>query len=263
MGDYTAPTESTLKNGPLEISLALSGGAVRGSFHLGFVQALQENGVQIKAISGTSAGALVGGALACGLTPKEILALVKSREFKNIFTFNWFRRSLLHIDHEAEVIRKLFPLANLQDTQIPFYACITDIENHEVLYAKEGNGRIHILASCALIPVFEPIEHNNKILGDGGILDLLPTTPLLQYGYPILGINLMPFKTPKTYNFFTLIGRVLQLLFTTTLYQDVKKCTWVIAPNALCDIKMFSLKALQDGYDLGYLEGLKWCKSQL
>ncbi len=252
----------TTTKSTLEISLALSGGAARGTFHLGFVQALQENSVDIKAISGTSAGALVGGALACGLSPHEILNLLKSHEFRNIFRFNWFRKSLFSIDCKAEVVYKLFPLANIKDTKIPFYACITDINNHEIIYANEGDAQTLILASCALIPIFEPILNENRLLADGGILNLMPTTPLLKYDYPILGINLMPYKTPLKYNFFTLIGRVLQLLFTTTLYQDIKKCTWYIAPKELNNIKMFSLNNLQQGFDLGYTQGLKWCDAQ-
>ncbi|OIP54614.1 MAG: hypothetical protein AUK54_05915 [Helicobacteraceae bacterium CG2_30_36_10] len=247
----------------LEISLALSGGAARGTFHLGFVEALQENGVQIKAISGTSAGALAGGALACGITPKEIMSILKSSEFRNIFKFNWFRKSLFSIDYKADVIFKLFPLGNLKDTKIPFYACVTDINNHEVIYANKGDGRTLILASCALIPVFEPIMDENRLLADGGILDLLPTTPLLQYNYPILGINLMPYKTPGEYNFFTLIARVLQLLFTARLSQNINNCQWYIAPQELSNVKMFSLNSLQKGFDLGYAKGLKWCEAQL
>lgn len=247
----------------LEISLALSGGAARGTFHLGFIQALQENGVQIKAISGTSAGSLVGGALACGLSPEEIMRIVKSQEFKKLFTFNWFRKSLFSIDYNSDVIHRLFPLADIKETKIPFYACVTDINNHEVIYADEGKGQTLILASCALIPLFEPLMYENRLLADGGFLDILPTTPLLKHEYPILGINLIPKKIPRKYNFFTLTGRVFQILFSTRLSQDIKRCAWYVSPKTLNSVKMFSLKNLQTGFDLGYAEGLQWCETQL
>lgn len=247
----------------LEISLALSGGVARGTFHLGFMQALQENGVQIKAISGTSAGSIAGGALACGISPKETLQIVKSKEFRKIFKFNWFRQSLFYIDSEADVVHKLFPFSDIKHTKIPFYTCVTDINNHEVIYANEGEARTLIVASCALIPVFKPLYYENKILADGGILDIMPTTPLLKYGYPILGINLIPSKTPNKYNFFTLIERLIQILFSTRLPQDIKNCEWYISPQELNGIKMFSFKKLQTGFDLGYAQGLKWCEAQL
>lgn len=258
MDNHRTPTKPAL-----EIALALSGGAARGTFHLGFVQALQENSVEIKAISGTSAGALVGGALACGISPKEVLEILKSQEFRDIFKFNWFRQSLFCIDNQADVISKLFPLANLNETRIPFYACVTDIKNHEIIYANEGDGQRLIIASCALIPIFKPVIDRDKLLADGGILNLMPTTPLLKYNYPILGINLMPYKTACEDNFFSLIRTVLQLLFSATLHQDIKKCKWYIAPKELSNIKMFSLNKLQSGFDLGYEKGLEWCASQL
>jgi len=258
MDHHRTPTKPAL-----EIALALSGGAARGTFHLGFIEALLENGVEIKAISGTSAGAVVGGALACGTSPREVLEILKSQEFRDIFKFNWLRKSLFCIDYKADVISKLFPLANLNETHIPFYACITDITNHEIIYANEGEGRTLILASCALIPIFKPIKDKDKLLGDGGILNLMPTTPLLKYNYPILGINLMPYKIARKDNFLSLIRTVLQLLFSSTLHQDIKKCKWYIARKELSDIKMFSLNKLQSGFDLGYEKGLEWCASQL
>jgi len=96
----------------LEVSLALSGGAARGSFHLGFIEALQENGVKIKAISGSSAGALVGSAISCGISPKDALEVFKSKEFKKIFKFTWFTKGLFKIDLSAKVLDKLFLFDN-------------------------------------------------------------------------------------------------------------------------------------------------------
>ena len=247
----------------LEIALALSGGAARGTFHLGFIHALQEHDVVIKAISGTSAGALIGGAIACGTSPKEILNILQSKEFKSIFKFNWFRESIFSIDGEADVVKKLFPLQDLKETKIPFYACITDIDSHETIHANRGDGKKLILSSCSLIPIFTPVEYEGKNLADGGILDLMPTSPLLKYNCPILGINLVPTSPPNRYTFFSSSRRGAELLLNTTLPKDIKKCNWYIAPNELRNIKLFSLLHLEIGFDLGYKHGLKWCTSQL
>ena len=247
----------------LAVSLALSGGAAKGSFHLGFVQAMQENGIEIKAISGSSAGALVGGSLACGMKPKEILDLFKSKEFRDIFRFNWFRKSLFYINLEARILEKIFPLRELQNTKIPFFACITDMRSHEVIYADKGEGTLLIAASCGLIPFFKPIYYEQKVLADGGIMNLMPTSPLLAYDYPILGINLMPVSLPVKHSFFGLTQWALQLLFSTNIDQDAPRCTWYISPKELGTIKMFSLHELQKGFDLGYEQGLQWCKNTI
>ncbi len=247
----------------LSISLALSGGGARGTFHLGFIQALQENNVEIKAISGTSAGALVGGTLACGLKPKEVLHILKSNEFKNLFKFNWFRKSIFKINYNSTIMDKLFTLDGLSKTKIPFYVCVTDIKSHESIYLSSGEGKTVIAASCSIVPVLEPIIYENKILADGGILDMMPTTPLTNYEYPILGINLMPDEMPEKQSFFSLTKRVWHLLLTTNLPQDIKRCRWYIAPLEITKIKIISFNNLQEGFDLGYEYGLRWCKTQL
>ena len=54
----------------MKINLVLSGGAARGAFHLGIIEALLENGVEIEAISGSSIGAIIGVSLAAGVSPK-------------------------------------------------------------------------------------------------------------------------------------------------------------------------------------------------
>ena len=247
----------------LEISLALSGGAARGSFHLGFVQALQEHSVQIKAISGCSAGSLVGGALACGMKPKEILEILQSKAFRGVFRFNWFRKSLFSINKKDKVLKNIFPIEKIEDTAIPFFACITDMSNHKVLYANKGDGINLIAASCGLIPFFEAIEYEDKVLADGGIMNLMPTSPLLAYDYPILGINLIPLNTPKYFNFITLIKWVIQLLLSTGLQKDIERCQWYVSPTELNHIKMFSLNKLQKGYELGYKSGVSWCNNNI
>ena len=243
------------------LSLALSAGGARGTFHLGFIQALQEYGVEIKAISGSSAGALVGGAIACGLKPKEILDILKSDEFKKLFKFNWFRKSVFAINTASAVRDKLFTVDDLSKTKIPFYVCVSNMESGENIYAEKGDGKALITASCSVVPLFEPFVYKEKILADGGVLDMMPTTPLLKYDYPILGINLMPNEMPKKHSFFSLTKRVWQLLLTTNIPHDKKRCKWYIEPMEVTKIKIFSLNNLQTGFDLGYEYGLKWCKS--
>jgi len=256
VNDYTS--DKTV----LSISLALSGGGARGTFHLGFIQALQEYGVEIKAISGSSAGALVGGAISCGLKPNEVLDILKSDEFKKIFKFNWFKKSVFAINLNSTIRDELFNVDDLSKTKIPFYVCVSDMESGENIYADKGDGKALITASCSVVPLFEPFVYNDKILADGGILDMMPTTPLLKYDYPILGINLMPNEMPIKYTFFSLTKRVWQLLLTTNIKRDIKRCKYYIAPMEVTKIKIFSLNNLQEGFDLGYEHGLRWCETQ-
>ena len=68
------------------VGLVLSGGGAKGITHIGIIQALEENGIPIDYISGTSIGAVVGGLYAMGYTPKEMLDLINSKEFKQCYS---------------------------------------------------------------------------------------------------------------------------------------------------------------------------------
>ena len=64
------------------VGLVLSGGGAKGLSHIGVIKALEENGIPIDYISGTSIGSIVGGLYAIGLSPDEMIALMKTREFR-------------------------------------------------------------------------------------------------------------------------------------------------------------------------------------
>ena len=64
------------------VGLVLSGGGAKGMAHIGVIKALEENGIPIDYVAGTSMGAIVGGMYAIGMTPEEMVALLKSDDFK-------------------------------------------------------------------------------------------------------------------------------------------------------------------------------------
>ena len=103
-----------------EITLCLSGGAARGAYHLGVLQYIEESGIEVKAISATSIGAIIAASWLSGVSAKEQLAIFKSREFKKIFSFNFFRGSLFSIDTTAKIIKKLVPKKILKIFLFPY-----------------------------------------------------------------------------------------------------------------------------------------------
>ena len=68
------------------VGLVLSGGGAKGITHIGIIQALEENGIPIDYITGTSIGAIIGGLYAMGYTPQEMLELIDSKEFKQCYS---------------------------------------------------------------------------------------------------------------------------------------------------------------------------------
>lgn len=257
MENHRTPTKPAL-----EISLALGGGAARGGFHLGFIQALQENEVSIKAISGTSAGALVGGAIACGKKPHELLEIFCSSEFRDIFSWNWFNKSLFRINSSAMILNKIFPYKDLSQTQIPFFCCVTDMKTMSTHYLNSGDAHSLISASCALVPLFEPIATEGTLFADGGYIDLLPTTPLVPLAYPICALNLFANQMSTKLTLKKLTQRAWQILWLHSLTRSKQDATWFVESPRLNACKVFSLKDIQKSYEIGYQNGLEWCKKQ-
>lgn len=251
------------KNSTLKISLALSGGGARGMFHLGFIDALQENKVEIKAISGISAGSIIGAVIACGVKPKDALEIIKSDEFKKIFKFNWFLKSIFAIDLNAKLLNSLFLYDDLSDAKIPFFTCSIDHDTYETLYFNKGDAKKLLYASCAFYPLLKPIKYKNHILVDGGLLNFVPIKPLIKFGYPILAINIISDYESKKNLFKATIVKIYRFFISSKISKNIKKCTWYITPKEILKYKIFSFNRLQEKFDLGYKYGKKWYDENL
>ncbi len=254
--------ENSCKYAP-NISLALSGGGTRGVFYLGFIEALQEKGVQIKAISGSSAGSIIGATIACGIKPKDTLKILKSNEFKKIFKFNWFLKSIFTIDLNAKLLDKLFIYKDLSDTRIPFFTCVVDCDTCETLYFSKGDAKKLLYASCAFYPLFKPIKYKNRILADSGLLNVVPIKPLENFAYPILAINIISDYESNKISFKAIFTKIYRFFIFAKISKNIKKCTWYIAPKEILKFKIFSFENLEEKFDLGYEYGQKWCKENL
>lgn len=235
------------------ITLALSGGAARGAYHLGVLQFIDENKFCVKAICGTSIGAIVGASYASGVRPKEQLEIFKSRDFKEIFSFNYFNKSLYKIDKSMPILDKLLPESYLEDLKMPVYLTAVDLYSGNNLYFSQGSIIDLCLASSALVPLFPPVEYEEKRLVDGGVIDHMPIEPLKDYMYPIVGVNLHPIQTGVYKNSF--IQNLKRVLFLNT-YGNVsynkRFCDVYITSQNLTKYSLFSFKYLDELFQLGY-----------
>jgi len=239
-----------------EISLALSGGAARGAYHLGVLQYIDEQNIKVKAIAATSIGAIIGASYACGVSPKEQLEIFKSKEYKNIFSLNLFKGSLFKVDYKAKILKQLIPADNLEDLEIPLHVTAVDIQNGEEVWFTKGSIEKICLASSALFPLFESVSYENRELVDGGIINHMPMFPLQHYPYKIVGVNLHPVTFENATNrFFPTLKRILYL---RAYYQKVQGQSDIyISSPELHKYSLFSFKHLDTMFQLGYEEAKK------
>jgi NTE family protein len=179
----------------MKIALALGGGGIRGIAHVGVLRAIANAGIEIGAIAGTSAGALVGALTASGCSPDEILSLFVSLDQNRMYG----RRShdgpsLLGMSGIIQVLHKQLGEAEFADLAIPFACTAVDIETCQEVVLH--NGRVHeaILASAALPGVFPSQRIGEYHLIDGGVLDPVPVEAArwLAPDLPIVAVVLSP-----------------------------------------------------------------------
>lgn len=170
-----------------KIGLALSGGAARGFAHLGVLKVLEEHKIPIDYVSGTSAGSIVGAAFACGLDYEQIYAISKKISWFRMTGFSYSPKGLLSNAAMGNYFREHLPFDKFEDLPVPFAAIACDLEKGEEVVLKEKGDLITaIRASCAIPGVFAPVDHDGKMLIDGGVVAAVPTKAVRKFGAEIV-----------------------------------------------------------------------------
>ncbi|MHC1549138.1 patatin family protein [Phyllobacterium sp. K27] len=175
------------------IALALGGGAARGWAHIGVLRALDEAGIEISMIAGTSIGALVGGCYLGGkldqleefarsLTKRGIFSLLDLR-FGGNGLFGGMKLDRRLRDHLEELA--------IEDLPKRFIAVCTEINTGHEIWLTRGSLITSMRASYALPGVFEPVECNGRLLVDGALVNPVPVAVCRSYEQPlVVAVNL-------------------------------------------------------------------------
>jgi len=174
------------------VALALSSGGARGLAHIGAIEELEAQGYHISSIAGCSMGALIGGVYAAGKL-NEFREWMKTIDRKKMLGLIDFSLSLNHIvkgTRIIEAIMEFVPDVNIEDLPIPYCAVATDLKaGREVLFCK-GSLFKAIRASISLPSFYEPIQRDDMILIDGGIINPLPLNRVKrQSGDILVGVD--------------------------------------------------------------------------
>ncbi|MBU4555856.1 MAG: patatin-like phospholipase family protein [Actinobacteria bacterium] len=170
-------------SGPKRIGLALGGGAVRGAAHIGVISVLEREGMRPDFIAGTSAGALVGAAWAAGLSSAEMHELMQGLSWGDIADIAWRKpMSVFSTSPLRKFIEHAVDGVEFSGLSTPFAAVACDILSGSRVVITEGPVAAAALASAAIPGLFPPIEHDEMLLVDGGIVDNLPVDVVRKMG---------------------------------------------------------------------------------
>ena len=168
-------TEARQTNRP-RVGLALSGGAARGIAHIGVLRALEENAIPIDAIAGASAGALIGGSYAAGLSIKQLEAMARKFRWRHVSRLSFSRLGLQSNAPMEKFLRAMLPVTRFEDLRIPFAALATNLQDGTAVVMRDtGDVTFAIRASVCLPALYVPVrDPQGRLLVDGGLVANLP-----------------------------------------------------------------------------------------
>lgn len=175
------------------VALALGGGAARGWAHIGALRALDEEGVKISMIAGTSIGALVGGCYLAGKLD-ELETFARSLTMRRMAAFLDFTIGGGGLLAGLRLTRRMqdhLDKLSIEDLDRPFVAVASELTTGHEIWLHSGSLITAIRASYALPGIFEPIYNDGRVLVDGALVNPVPVSVCRAYEEPlVVAINL-------------------------------------------------------------------------
>ena len=174
-----------------KIGLALGGGAVLGAAHVGVLQVIKEYDLEITHVSGTSIGAFVATFVAFGKHWKEIREIASELRWLDLTGISLSRFALLSNEKLGNLIVKHIGDRNIEEADIPLAMVATDVTNGKRVVLKKGPVAKAVMASTCIPGIFIPVEMDDMILVDGGVVEGVPVEALKELGAKkLLGVDL-------------------------------------------------------------------------
>ncbi len=179
----------------MNISLALSGGGVKGFAHIGSLRVLEKAGFRIQGLAGTSAGGLVGALYAAGYSPDEMAERLGDIDQENLFSrMHGDGPALLGMAGVTAILEELIGQRNFDELRIPLALTATDLSTGLPVVIKQGRLLDAVLATSAVPGVFPARVINGHRLVDGAIMNPIPVAEAraLYPKGPVVAIVLSP-----------------------------------------------------------------------
>ncbi len=196
--DAAASTTAAKPTNPVKprkakLALALGGGAARGWAHIGVLRALEEEGIEVGMIAGTSIGALVGGCYLAGKLD-ELEAFARSltmRRIAGLLDLTIGGGGLLGGMRLTKRMQEHLEDIAIENLDRPFVAVATELHSGHEVWITSGSLITGLRASYALPGIFEPVKCNKRTLVDGALVNPVPTSVCRAYEQPLVAaVNL-------------------------------------------------------------------------
>ena len=164
------------------IGLALGGGFARGIAHVGVLKVLEEEGISVRMICGTSVGALIGASYCSGLSASELEEVARSVRFTTFARWTLSRFGFASNDRMVTFLTRTLRVRTFEELRIPLGVTATDFNTGDGVVFHSGPIIDPVRASCAYPGMFLPVNIRGRWLVDGMLSHPVPTRPLREMG---------------------------------------------------------------------------------
>ncbi len=264
-----------------KIGLVLSGGGAKGFAHVGVLKVIDELGIPIDYIAGTSMGGLIGGFYAIGYSAVDIEKMILSQNWENLLSDNVSRKFVpIYEKKDFERYILSFPIkpkgiqlpsgivggqnvinlferltieyhdqTDFNKLPIPFLCIATDLETGKAVVLDKGYLPLAMRASMAIPTFFSPVEIDGKLLADGGMINNFPVKELINMGADIIiGVDVQSgVKSKKELkSILDIMNQTVSLMALNNFKDNLKYCDIYIKPK----IDEYTVGSFQDADSL-------------
>ncbi len=270
----------------MKIGLALAGGGVKGAGHIGVIKALEENGIEIEYIGGTSIGSIVAALYAMGYSTDEMLKLFKyfAKDIMKVSPkYYWAnvksKKNLIgegivsgeNIEIAINECATLKHMRKITDLKMPVVMPTVDIKNNRKYvftnhafddnfssenYINDVSIGKAVRASASYPGMFAPTIIGDHKFVDGGIIDNLPTHEVRKLGAEkVLSVRFSSENTTDPKSLIEVVVKSIDLLFDQRTAYEVQSSDYALTLD-LAEASVFNIKKIDYCYEQGYIAAI-------
>jgi NTE family protein len=169
-----------------KVALVLSSGAAGGMAHVGVIKAIEEEGIAIDAIAGSSMGALVGACYASKRSVKELEEIMLKTDWRRLlaladFNLAFMLKGFVRGEKVKELLKAIIGDSDFDDLKLPFAVTATDIETGKGVVINRGSVLDAVRASISIPVIFTPVNLGGRYFCDGGVVNPVPVSLIKDF----------------------------------------------------------------------------------
>lgn len=227
---YSTPIES---DKPV-VALALGSGGDRGFAHIGVIKALEESGIKVDIVLGTSAGSVVGALYAGGYNGAELEKLALEMDREKLKDYAISRRGYVRGEQLQDFINRALKNRSIEQLDKPFVAVATELSSGKSVAFNRGNTGMAVRASSSIPGVFYPVTIAGEEYVDGDLKQPVPVTLAREMGADFIiavDISQQPKDHPELKDIIDILKQSLRIMRQSILSQELEAAQVVIRPD--------------------------------